>query len=227
MKILITRPIDEANALAKELTNLGYYPVIAPLLEIELFQDINFKNFDKYEAIIITSKNAIKAIANADKKLKLFIIGEQSTEFAKSLGFINSIYAGANIEELKNFIQPYSNLLYLSGVDISDDLSSLSKKIIRLEVYKAKVTEPVSSKFIRFIKSDELKLCLFFSKRTAQIFLSHIKKYKLKSYCDKIISLSLSDNIDNSLKGLNLHSCYVSKDPSIKSIMNSIDKICR
>ncbi|MCT4635732.1 MAG: uroporphyrinogen-III synthase [Rickettsiales bacterium] len=227
MKILITRPIDEAIILAKELTNFGHHPVINPLLEIELFQNINFKNFDKYEAIIITSKNAIKAIVNADKKLKLFVIGEHSTEFARSLGFINSIYAGANIEELKNFIQPYSNLLYLSGVDISDDLSSLNKKITRLEVYKAKIIESASNEFIKFIQSDNLKLCLFFSKRTAQIFLNHIKKYKLESYCDRIISLSLSDNINNSLKGLNLHSYYVSKDPSLKSIMNSIDKICK
>lgn len=227
MKILITRPIDEATALAKEITDLGHHPVIAPLLEIELFQSIDFKDFGKYEAIIISSKNTLKAISNADKKLKLFIVGEQSTEFAKSLGFINTTYAGSNITELKKYIDPCNNLLYLSGIDISDDLSSLGNKITRLEVYQAKAIKSASNDFLSFIKLNHLKLCVFFSKRTAQIFLNLIKKYKLESYCDKMISLSLSDAIDNNLKGLNLHSCYVSKDTTLKSIINSIDKICK
>lgn len=227
MKILITRPIDEATALAKEITNLGHHPVIAPLLTIELFQNIDFKIFDKYEAIIISSKNALKAISNADKKLKLFIVGEQSTQFAKSLGFINTTYAGSNITELKEYIDPCNNLLYLSGMDISDDLRSLGNKITRLEVYQAKAIKSASNDFLSFIKLNHLKLCVFFSKRTAQIFLNIIKKYKLESYCDKIVSLSLSGNIDNSLKDLDLHSYYVSKDPTLKGVISSIDKICK
>lgn len=227
MKILITRPIDEAKALAEELADLGYQPVISPLLEIELFHNLDFQIFDKYDGIIISSRNAIKAIARANKSLKLFIVGEQTTEAAKKLGFANSIYMGANIEKLKEAMQHRNNLLYLSGVDISDDLSSLENKFDRLEVYQAKRVESAPGNFLDFIKLHNLRLCLFFSKRTAQIFLDFVKEYKLESYCGNIIVLSLSANINDCLKDLNLHSYYISEEPTLRSMIDSIGKICK
>ncbi len=176
MKILITRPLDEAINLAKEIVKLGHQPIISPLLEIELFKNIYFEHFNKYDGIIISCKNALKAIDQANKNLKLFIVGERTTQFAKTLGFSNSICAGTNIMELKETMQQYNNLLYLSGVHISDDLNLLEKKIDRLEVYKAQKIESASNNFIDFIKLDDLRLCLLFSKRTAQIFIDFIKE---------------------------------------------------
>lgn len=225
MKILITRPIDEAICLSQKLGTLGYDSVICPLLEVKIFNDINFAILDKYDAIIVSSSNAIKAIAKANKKLKLFIVGKKTTEFAKTMGFKNSIYSGANINELKDTIQDYSNLLYLSGVDISDDLSSLEKNIDRLNVYEAKMVESVPDNFLAFIKRDHLKLSLFFSKRTALAFLNLIHENKLEPYCGNIISLSLSKKISDTLKDLKLRSYYTAKEPTLQSLISSIKKI--
>ena len=227
MKILITRPLDESMNLAKKIVKLGHQPIISPLLEIELFQNIDFESFNKYDGIIISSKNALKAIDQADKNLKLFIVGERTTQFAKTLGFLNSICAGANIIELKETMQQYNNLLYLSGVDISDSLNSLEKKIDRLEVYQAQRIESASNNFLDFIKLDGLRLCLLFSKRTAQIFIDFIKEYKLESYCKNIMTLSLSERIDDELKTIKLGSYYVSEEPTLKSMISSISRICR
>ncbi len=227
MKILITRPLDESINLADEIVKLGHQPIISPLLKIELFKNINFKLFNKYEGIIISSKNALKAIDQANKNLKLFIVGEQTTQFAKTLGFSNSICAGRNIIEVKETMQQYNNLLYLSGVDISDSLNLLEKKIDRLEVYQAQRIESASDNFLDFIKLNDLRLCLLFSTRTAEIFIDFIKEYKLESYCKNIMALSLSNKINNKLRTVKLDSYYVSEEPTLKSMISSISRICR
>jgi uroporphyrinogen-III synthase len=227
MKILITRPIDESILLAKKLELLGHQPIIAPLLKIEFTEDIDFQKFDRYDAIIISSRNAIKAIASANKNLKLIIVGKETTEFAKSLGFINSIYAGVNIAELKDNLSNYNYLLYLTGADISDDLGSLSVKIDRQIVYHAKRVDVPSLKFLDFIKQDQLRLCMFFSTRTAQIFLDFINEYKLQSYSSSIIALTLSAKIAHNLKDMRFNSCYIATEPTLDSLVNFIDRICK
>lgn len=227
MQILVTRPLEESIKLAQILAEMGHLPIISPLLEIELFNNINTKNFSKYQSVIVSSKNAIKAISHADKSLELLIVGEQTTKFAKSLGFTNSICAGTCMEELKAYIQNYNNLLYLSGVDVSDDLGSLEKNIDRLVVYNAGKIKSISAEFFSFIKSNQLRLCLFLSQRTAQVFLDLVKENKLESYCKSLISLSLSQKIANELKDLKLNSSYTTKEPTLKSLISSINKICR
>ena len=97
MKILVTRPINQSENLAKKVINLGYDPVIAPLLEIHYIKDIDLQSFEQFDVIVITSSNALTAIANANKNLKLFIVGKHSTNYAKSLGFVNSVYAGQDV----------------------------------------------------------------------------------------------------------------------------------
>jgi uroporphyrinogen-III synthase len=221
VKVLITRPIAEAQTLAEQLAGMGYAPIIAPLLEIHLKPNINFKELEQYEALIISSKNAIKAIVNADKKLKLLIIGQQTTEFAKSLGFINSIYIGKNISQLKKTIKVEQNLLYLSGTDITDDLSDLNVK--RKIVYQAKAI--VSDSLLKFIKLKQLKICLFFSTRTAQVFIDFINKNRLKSYCQDIIVLALSDKISYSFKELEFKACYSASEPTLQKLLASLIKL--
>lgn len=225
MKILVTRPIDEAIVLAEQLQNLGYEAVICPLLKIRYLSDLDFRKLSRYEAVIISSRNALKAIANADKNLKLLIVGKGTTNFAKQLGFTNSIYAGDNIVELKESIQDINNLLYLSGEDVSDNLDDLPKKIDRLVVYKAIAVDEASKDFLEFVQGDALKLVMLFSKRTAEFFVSLIETYKLKECCKNIISLSISEKVTKMVEKLELHSHYVAKKPNLEAMLNAIKEI--
>lgn len=227
MKILITRPIDEAIFLADKLKLLGYSPIISPLLKIEFCCDLNLQNLSQYEALIISSKNAIKAIIEADKNVKLLIVGKETTAFARSLGFCNSIYMGENIAELKNKLSAYNKLLYLSGEDITDTLSNIGSDIDRKIVYKAKAVISLPPEFIDFIKQDQLRACLFFSARTARLFVEFIKKYALESYCSNIIALTLSTKIAHNLDCINFKSCYVSSESTLESLVKLISKICK
>lgn len=218
MKILITRPIAEAQELAKKLINMGFEPFISPLLEININKDINLEELNRYEALIISSKNAIQAIEKANKNLKLLIVGKQSVNFAKSLGFINSFYMGKNITELRSKLEYNQNLLYLSGNDVTDDLSDLDIK--RRIIYQTKILNP--NNLINFIKLKQSKACLFFSTRTTDVFIDFINENRLESYCRDISVFSLSDKIANNLLKLEFKSSYIAKEPTLEKLLEEI-----
>lgn len=225
MKILITRPINEATALAAKLEKLGHSTIIEPLMKIEILEASNFDDFIQYDAIIISSKNAIRAISKAPKSLKLIIVGKESTKFAKSNGFINSTYGGANITELKKNLNNYHNLLYLTGSDITDNLNTIKAKITRQVVYRTEPIHTISANFLNFIKDPQAKIILFFSTITSQIFKNIINDHQLNSYCGNIIALTLSTKIAHNLRDIGFRKCYMAQEPNLNSIINSINVI--
>lgn len=225
MKILVTRPIDEAILLAEQLKSLGHEAIICPLLEIRYLSDVDFKQLSRYRAIIISSRNALKAILSVDKGLNLLIVGKATTDFAKQLGFYNSICVGRNIIELKESIQDINNLLYLSGEDVSDNLEGLPEKIDRLVVYKAIAVKEASKDFLEFMKGDVLKLVMLFSQRTAESFVSLVRTHQLGTFCKKLISLSISEKVAKVIEKFELYSYYVAKEPNLEAMLNVIEEI--
>lgn len=222
MKILITRPIEEALELATTIKNLNHDPVISPLFEIVFFDNIKEDSFANYDAIIITSRNALKAISNIkNKNLQFLILGRKTTEIAKSLGFNNVKFSGINAEELKEYIQGYNKLLYLSGVDVSNNFTSLKKTIDRQIVYNAKRLEKIPSEFFEFIKFGQKKMVLFFSKRSSRSFLELIQKNHLEPYCKNLIAISLSKKIADNIKNI-CYKSYIAKEPTLDSMIESI-----
>lgn len=225
MKILITRPHEEAISLAAKLKDLGYTTIVEPLIEVSFDPLDNFEDFSKYDAIVISSKNAIKAISSADKNLNLIIVGEESTKFARTLGFKNAVFGGKNIDELKQNLMNYKKLLYLTGSEITDDLSSSNNLIVRKVVYYTKPIQNVSANFLDFIMEPQPKIVLFFSTKTAQIFYEIISNYRLNSHCCNIIALTLSPKIAHNLTNMNFKNCFTAQEPNLKSVLNSIKKI--
>jgi uroporphyrinogen-III synthase len=221
MKILITRPLEQSLELAHKLGALGHESVVAPLLEIEhknLFLDLK-----KFDALIVTSRNALFAINDLNKKV--FIVGQATTDLARSLGLYNSVNIGKDIAELRRNLPfyKYNNLLYLSGRDVADNLDDIGN-IKRAIVYIAKKVKEVPPSFLEFMtlpSSD--KLALFFSIRSAQIFLDLIHKYSLYSYCEDIAILALSEKIaDLLLKEIKFKDSYVSKEPTVDHLITRI-----
>lgn len=225
MKILLTRPIDESILLAEQLKKRGHEVLVYPLLKVRYLSELDFEQLSRYKAVIISSRNALKAIANADKSLNLLIVGKGTTDFAKQLGFANSICVGNNIAELKESIQDINNLLYLSGEDVSDNLDDLPNKIERLVVYKAVAVNEVSEDFLEFIRGDIPKLVMLFSKRTAESFVSIIEAHKLQEFCKSLISLSISEKVTKVIEKLELHSYYVARESNLEAMLNLIKEI--
>ncbi len=89
MRVLITRPQEDALRLAATLRARGHEPVVAPLLALD-FLDGPEVVLDGIQAVLATSANGVRALARRTgrRDLPLFAVGPQTSEAASALGFV-------------------------------------------------------------------------------------------------------------------------------------------
>lgn len=213
MKILITRPIDDAIKLAKQLDFCQVF--IAPLLEIKYKAAIDLSN---YKTCLVSSIHALEAINNQD--IKILTVGERVFEEALARGF-NAVYLGQDISSSKEKINKDEQIIYLSGKDITDELNEFAK-LKRVVVYEAMPILSPNKQFFEFLSFPEAKMALFFSVRSAKIFLQVINKYRLENRLHDIITMSLSPKIADILKDYGFKENYSAATPTLKSMMKLV-----
>ena len=88
MRILITRPIEDAKPLADALAERGIQVLIEPLLEIRHLEDAEI-DLAGAQALLFTSANGVRAFAalSPRRDLKVFTVGDGSADAARQAGF--------------------------------------------------------------------------------------------------------------------------------------------
>ncbi len=101
MRILITRPIEDAKPLADALEERGIEVLIEPLLEIRHLEDAEI-DLDGVQALLFTSANGVRAFAalSPRRDLKVFTVGDGSADAARQAGFPNVESAKGDVEAL-------------------------------------------------------------------------------------------------------------------------------
>nr|WP_215728839.1 uroporphyrinogen-III synthase [Campylobacter vulpis] len=184
------------------------------LNEIKFFDfNVNLKDFN---ALILTSKNALKALEKAkielDFTLQIYAVGEKTAKEAKKLGFtkikIPSLAYGKTLfdefkEELKG-----RKCLYLRGKNIAsrlnEDLRNYGVKLKELIVYE-NVFKPCK------IELKQPAIFIFSSPLSA---LNFLKSYKAHPK-DVFIAIGLS-----TAKALKDFKCHLAKEPTIKACVD-------
>src|SRR5579884_1886528 len=92
VRLLVTRPRDDAEPLAEKLRLSGHEPVLAPLLELR-FRQAGPISLHGIQAILATSANGVRGIAAAlrERNLPIYVVGPQSAEAARREGFASVI----------------------------------------------------------------------------------------------------------------------------------------
>src|SRR5215207_2067037 len=91
MRLLVTRPGDDADRTAGALRARGHEPVAVPLLAIEFCAPAEL-GAGPFAAVVMTSANAARAIAAHAQRtalvaLPLFTVGAHTAEVARDTGF--------------------------------------------------------------------------------------------------------------------------------------------
>ncbi len=152
MRIIITRPLEDALPLQAKLEAYGHVAIIAPLLEIVPRTDVLIAERN-WQAIAVTSANALRhvALSSALKQLPTLTLGPQSAGEALRAGFANIEEQGGDVHGLVNYITAHLDpkngpLLYLSGAETSGDLegrlTELGFDVTRVITYDAMPTRP-------------------------------------------------------------------------------------
>ena len=88
MRVLVTRPLEDARETEAALKVRGHDAVVAPLLFVN-FHDGPEMDLAGIQAILATSANGVRALARrtARRDLPLLAVGPQTAEAARESGF--------------------------------------------------------------------------------------------------------------------------------------------
>ena len=189
MTILVTRPHPDNEATLATLRERGFEAIAAPVLR---FEPLPFHDDDAdYDAVILTSANAPRAIDLAGSRLlrlPLFAVGAHTADAARAAGFDRVIVAKGDAISLRDLVlarvkagelPASATLLYLAGADLSRDLAGeLSEKgltVVTHTTYRmapvAALPREVSDAFM----ANRITAVLHYSRRSAQAFLDAIR----------------------------------------------------
>ena len=187
MAVLVTRPHPDDETTAKALRARGVDVLRAPMLRFEPvpFQDDADAN---YGAVIVTSANALRAIAphlaSRLVKLPLFAVGENTAEAARDAGFGEVIASKGDAGALRDLVlarakskqlRKASPILYLAGADLARDLASeLGENgftVVTQTTYRMVPAPSLPQEVCDTFVAHEIEAVLHYSRRSARAFL--------------------------------------------------------
>src|SRR5258705_11646349 len=88
MRLLVTRPREDAVSFAELLRARGHTPIVAPIMDVRPHDGPPIA-LEGVQASLATSANGVRALAHRTRKrnIALFAFGPQTAEAAKTAGF--------------------------------------------------------------------------------------------------------------------------------------------
>ncbi len=228
MRVLVTRPQEEAVAFASELKKNGLQPVLCPLTNVTHLR-VSLPD-KKFSHIVFTSRNGVKAFAAlTDKRdLPVFAVGEATANLARGLGFTVKIVADNSVGHLAALIPLETSvsetLLYVCGQHRAGDLQRLlndqNRECEQIILYEAKAVEVLPDRVLKSLESSEVSAATFFSPRAAQIFLRLLPAEFHKSVFADVRLICLSERIADVFKEKRQAHIIVTKSPDTKAMID-------
>jgi|SRR5580704_6308640 uroporphyrinogen-III synthase len=235
LRALVTRPRAEAAALAEALMARGIEAIIEPLLDIH-YRDGPAPDLAGVQAVLCTSANGVRALArlSGERAVPLFAVGEASAARARQEGFAQVASAGGNVADLswlaRERLHPeQGRLLHVAGSDVAGDLAGELRRagfaVERAVLYEARPAAGLSGATARAFASGLIDFALFFSPRTAAIFVRLAEPAGIAPALRNVAALSISAAADASLAGLDFRARHVAETPDQRGLLAALDAI--
>lgn len=233
MRIALTRPAADNAMLAEQLAACGHEPVIAPLLTIELLPP-SAADFDSATALILTSRNALRAIGGLPvTHIPIFAVGSGTAELAKSMGF-QSIMAGpGTAEQLGHWIarerSPTAGpLLALTGADVAYGLAGALRTqgfdVLALTVYRSEPVTEVPAELETGLKTGMLDGIVLLSPKTARTYGILLSDKQMLGLAARLPHFCLSSKVADALSWLDRSHKLVADLPTLEKIVARVNQ---
>jgi len=236
MKVLITRPQRDAEALAAMLAARGIDSLIEPLSAIAFRRDgaeILTPLLAGAQAIVFTSANGARAFAAATTRrdLAVLAVGDATAKAARDAGFGTVASAGGNVEDLARLAidtldPPKGALVHAAGSVVAGDLSGALTAsgftVRRAVLYDATTSAALSAPTQAALSRDEIEAALFFSPRNAATFVRLATP--LRDRCARIVAVGLSEAVAQPLGELPWRRIAVAPMPTEAALVATLHR---
>jgi uroporphyrinogen-III synthase len=207
--------------------------LVEPLITIDY---VSFEPpfVDKNTVILATSRyglfGLLKKCPNINRKTLIVCVGKATAEGAKILGFKNIITGPGTAQELSALVKTFdlnnARLVYSRGADISfpleENLRDLPQNFDSIITYEAKACSSFSKRFVDKLQGEEIKMSVFYSARTAQIFLNLIMQHNLLGAAEKMTMVCMSPTVAETFKNENYNK-IIPPDFSLEAVVQVIN----
>jgi uroporphyrinogen-III synthase len=235
MRALVTRPRAEAESFAEALAARGIDAIIEPLLEIH-YRSEPAPDLAGVQAILCTSANGVRALARLshERAVPLFAVGEASAARARDAGFNRVESAGGSLADLASLardrLQPNEGrLLHVAGSVTAGDLAGALRAdgfaVDRAVLYEARPVAGLGAASVRALNAGLVDFALFFSPRTALIFVRLADRAGVAAALGSITAISISAAADAALGTVRFSERHIAERPDQPSLLTALDRV--
>ncbi|MCA1391897.1 uroporphyrinogen-III synthase [Bradyrhizobium yuanmingense] len=244
MSILVTRPHPDNAATADNLRTRGHTVLLAPALKLE---PVAFQGESEvsYDAVLVTSANAIRAIAPQLPdlgllELPLFAVGEHTAASAREAGFAKVIVAGGDAASLRDkvmqsardkVLKKNSTLLYLAGADLSRDLGgelgAEGFRVVTQTTYRMAPVKHLPREVCEGFAAHGIEAVLHYSRRSARAFLDAARDEGVEISALAIPHCCLSETVAGVLRDAGAPQVLVAATPDETALFDTLERALR
>lgn len=220
--------------MATALAARGIAAIVEPLIQIH-YHSHEAVDLDGVQAVLCTSANGVRALARASGKrgVRLFAVGDATAGRALAEGFDVVESAGGNVGDLARLtaarLRPQDGrLLHVAGGAAAGDLGGALRaqgfSVDRCVLYEARAAAALSPAAVDALRIRALDFALFFSPRTASIFVKLAGSAGVAAYCERVTAVSISRAADTAVAALNWRRRRIAERPSQPALLDALDR---
>ncbi len=233
MRILVTRPLEDAERTAAELKARGHEAILAPLMEIRLRNGPELA-LGGVQAILVTSANGIRALAARSQRrdLPVFAVGPQSAEAARTEGFADVKSADGDAVALAKAASGWARpeagaLFHAAGAETRGDLAarlSAAGFVVQSEfLYEAVPAEALPPQAESALARGEAEAVMLYSPKSARIFVACLTRAGLAESARRLSALCISTAAAAPLATLEFRAVRVAAHPDQDGLLALLD----
>ena len=233
MRVLITRPRAQAEVFAAELATLGVEAMVAPLIDIVPLPGPPL-DLSGVQALLVTSANGASTFAalSPERRLPMFAVGEETAAELRRLGFERVESASGDASDLAHLVASRLDsragvLLHPRGRDSRGGLAGLLRaggyEVRETVLYEARTVSAFGDDLKRTLREDgSLDTVLFFSPRTAEVFVRLALDANLGDACARLQALCLSPAVATAARALPWRAVRVAERPDRRGMLDLV-----
>jgi uroporphyrinogen-III synthase len=235
LRVLVTRPREDAESLITALAIRGIEPLVEPLMEVR-YQLPEALDLDGVQAILCTSANGVRALARAsgERSVPLLTVGDATAARARTEGFSSVESAAGDVGDLARLAAvrlraQEGALLHVAGNVVAGDLVGLLRAqdftVERRVLYEARAAAALSPAAVDSLRAGAVAFALFFSPRTAAIFARLARVAGVDECCARVTAVSISGAADAALAGLPWRDRRIAERPNQPALLDALDQM--
>ncbi len=247
-RIVITRAAAQSEALAREFSARGVIPVVIPLVSFadpEDFAplDAAIAEIQRFDWMILTSAQAVRAVFRRSETLKRSLIGSESkpriacvgpvsAEAVRQAGliveYVTETHTGVALaEEMGNRLQGAKVFLPRSdraNPDLPRALKRQGAQLTEVIAYRTQRPTDLDHENLGQIAEGAADAILFFSPSAVQHFAELYGSEQLRALQDKLAITAVGPVTANALREAGVRRLVISADTTAAAVVEALEK---